>query len=132
MLDSSDVEAVAARGAVCDEDRGVIDSFKPVGCREVQLHVLVFRDERYHSRSDGCGDDAGELDQRQGDVAAVYLCGWDSDLDLLQLGRVPGFLATWWYRGGGGGSGEGKLHVLDVYVCGVLLAVDVYHQYLKY
>jgi hypothetical protein len=33
---------------------------------------------------------------------------------------------------GGGGSGEGKLHVLDVYVCGVLLAVDVYHQYLKY
>lgn len=93
MLDISDVEAVAARSAVCDEDRGVVDNFKPVGCRDIQLHVLVFRDEEYHSRYDGCGGDAGELDQRQGDVAAVYLCGWDSDLDLLQLGRVPDCLS---------------------------------------
>jgi hypothetical protein len=70
---------------VCNRYRGVVDEFEPARCRDVQLHVLVFRDEQYHTRSDRCGCDASESDQRHGGAAAVHLCGRDSFLTCCNL-----------------------------------------------
>jgi len=116
---------------VRDKTRGLVDELKPAGCRNVQLHVLVFRDEQYHTRSDRCGCGASEADQRQGGAAVVHLWGHDSHLDLLQLDRLLSFLTAWRNRGSAGET-AGELHVLDIHVGGVLLAVDVSHQYLQY